>query len=315
MTVSVADHLTARGAATLRCTTTASANDAFIRQIRITAIKVAKLTVTELGQTNKVVYGTGAPEAVWGWSEGVTTLTPPATSSAGLLPLAAGNWWSLVNASFSAVSAGANGGCDFRISQPDRKFGYTLSQHGLPGDRQEISSQVTGHLSNPYAALFACTAGTGTAQVQQVFIAAIRLGQLRDQNAQGVKTYGHGTPLGLALQNNGGHTIYNGAFAKLPRSLSLSAGSWLVHGTLTVSDLYHVAAVHCILKVGTATVDAADTRLSLNATSANFDQQLVFDAKVAVATSAKATILCETSDTSGDAAAGNLGLFALRTIG
>src|SRR5262249_58050191 len=101
------------GADSFRCTTTAAGRKhEFIRQIRITAIKVAKLTVTELSQSTPVtvVYGAGTPEALWGWSAGSTTMTPPNSYSTGVLPLHTGNWWSLVNASFASVGGAANGG-------------------------------------------------------------------------------------------------------------------------------------------------------------------------------------------------------------
>jgi hypothetical protein len=313
MTVSVGDHLAGQGAALLRCTSQAGANHDFIRQIRITAIKVAKLTVTELSQSTPVtvVYGTGAPEAVWGWSEDVMTMTPPNSYSTGVLPISAGNWWSTVNASFASVSGAANGQCDFLIGKPDAKFTYTTSQHGHPGDRQQIASQVAGHLSNPYGALFGCTASNGTVQVQQVYIAALRFGQLQVQNPQSLLTFGHGTPLGVAMQANADHPIVAGPPSKVARSLSLKAGSWLVHGTVTVGDLYHVAAVHCVLKVGSTLVDSADTQLSLSAQTSNFEERMVFDAQVTLATPAKATVLCGTSDTTGQASEAELELFGL----
>jgi hypothetical protein len=242
-------------------------------------------------------------------------MTQPNSYSTGVLPLHAGNWWSIVNASFASVSGAANGQCDFLIGKPDGIFTYTVSQHGHPGDRQQVASQVTGHLSNPYGALFGCTATYGTVQVQQVYIAALRLGQLQIQNAQGILTFGHGTPLGVAMQANAEHSIYDGAPAKLPRSLSLAAGSWIVHGTLTVGDLYQPAAVHCILRVGSATVDVADTRLSLTTESANFQERLVFNGRVTLTKAAKASVLCGTSDTTGGAGAVAFELFALRLNG
>jgi hypothetical protein len=311
---SVADALGKPNTVSLRCITTAGANHVFIRHIHITAIRVGTLIVKNLASGTPQVYGTGSPEAVWGWHLTTTAVLSGGTSVGSSMSVPAGNWVAVSSSSIysSSSSFAAYGYCTLQDSGALDQPSWRTANYGQPGDEAVLTAQIGFHSKTTSTIQYGCHSFVGGATIFYTYIAALRVSKLTERTSDSTVSYGNGTPNAVFTSNLPVQDIVSAHPASLTRSIKLGKGSWVVEGTLSTTETATKdAVVHCQLKVGSHVLDQANSRLTRQ-TGLVFSQDLVFNGSVKLAGPANALLSCYQTSPNGDMEGSSLHLTAIQ---
>jgi hypothetical protein len=312
--LSVGDSLAHAGSVLLRCYTGAGANHVFIRQIHITAIKVNKLTVMHMGSGTPTVYGSGTPEAVWAWNTTTAQVPNGGGVNAGSFTLPVGNWWGVASGNVGSNSSATSGYCYLTNGGEYGQALWRTAAAGTPGDKQALTTQLDVHRNTPASFTWQCGGSGGSATLSNTFVAVIRLSRLTQRTDDSTVIYGSGSPSAFYTAYSNPQNVAAAHPKTLTRALNLPAGSYVVQGTVSVTEVTNTdAVVHCKLKVGTKVLDQADTRLT-RATGVVYSQALVFNGSVKLGSAGKALLSCYHTDVSSGTSAVSLSLTALQGV-
>lgn len=231
--LTTAGKLKGSGSASLRCKGQV-AGKAKIRDIRITATKVGKLTtrstVTPAGRVGPAATtGSGKPVVV-----SAKQGSPRAVNGDGefhpvtQVPLAAGRWWIVAKGVGDKASAGGFGyrcqvSTDGLLAD---EIQFPIGSAGQSGDAQPFGLVTTHDFATSGAAVLEC-AGDSDFRVRNVVITAMRLGSLTTE-FQPVVTTGSGNPRLTIGWNDGPVAVPVGSNLVTMLSQPLPKGKWLV---------------------------------------------------------------------------------------
>jgi hypothetical protein len=241
------------GAAALRCQSDAQTGDVLMRFIRITAMKVSKLTEKVNGGLT-AIYGSGKPEAtVFGKDAEVQLDGGNVLRDVATLGLQAGLWWITAVASVGTTGVG-HITCRLATSVD---YDESTATTGGQDDHVPMNVQVTHRFPTDGTVTLRCSAADDLF-VSNYRIVAVRAGHLVNRQVGGAEyNYGTGTPQIYSAFRDDGGTF--GSTATTIASLVLPAGSWMLAAKLYVdpgiNGGFHVL---CKLAAG-ARVDQVDT--------------------------------------------------------
>jgi hypothetical protein len=231
--LTTAGQLKGSGTASLRCKGQV-AGATKIRDIRITATKVGKLTtrstVTPVGAAIGPAATTGSGKPVL-----ISAKQPSARTVSGdggyhpvtQLPLAAGRWWIVVKGVGDQASAGSGDyRCQVTTGGLADEIQFPIQPVGEPGDAQPFALVATHDFASSGMAVLEC-AGDNDFRVRNVVITAMRLGSLTT-DFQPLVTSGSGNPRLTIGWNDGPIAVPVGSNLVEMLSQPLPKGKWLV---------------------------------------------------------------------------------------
>ncbi len=290
--LSVAHRFSGPGKVKLRCVAEAGTGSVKARDIRITALRVGRLTVLEPPH-GPVETGSGSPRVIaLQHLYTATGFNDADFHSMGAVAIPAGRWWIVAR---TTLGNDLNGSVTCRLvtdTDGDLKR-VGISASGFPVDAIPVALQVVHHFPSASEVRLECQ-GYSSWTVNTVAIAAIKAGRLTNRALDSATeiTGGSGTPVVISGWSDDPRPIARGSAWKTVRSLALPAGRWSLVATLWVVDSMPASLsrrTSCRLRFGSDT-DEARVRQNANIT---MDSTMVLTLTHASSSSGSAKLQCK----------------------